>query len=75
VYDRATGTFVSDRDAEAPLGVGALQALAVPGAEQTWTVVPAGLGVRLGIDRDEDGFGDKTEEDAGSDPLLQASTP
>jgi YVTN family beta-propeller protein len=75
VYDRSSGTFVPDRDAEPPLTAGVLQALAAPGAEQTWTVVPLGLGVRLGIDRDEDGFGDRSEVDAGSDPTSLASTP
>ncbi len=75
VYDRATQTFISDRDADLPLGVGALQAFAAPGNEQTWTAVPLGLGVRLGIDRDEDGFGDATETDAGSDTTNPASTP
>ncbi len=74
-FDRATGTLIPDRDSEAPLAPAALQALAGAAAPQVWTAVPAGLGTRLGIDRDEDGFGDATERDAGSDPTLQASTP
>jgi len=74
VYDRLADDFVSDRDGEA-LAPGALEAAAAPGAPQTWTVVPLGLGVRLGIDRDEDGFGDRTELDLGADPTNQADTP
>jgi hypothetical protein len=75
VYDRLARTFVSDLDSEGARSPAALQALAAVGSEQTWTVVPLGLGIRLGIDRDEDGFGDRTEIDAGSDPTSQASTP
>ncbi len=75
VYDRMAGLFLADRDTDAPLTPAGLTALAAAGAPQTWTLVPAGLGTRLGIDRDEDGFGDATERDAGSDPTSQASTP
>ena len=75
VYDRSTARFLADRDADAPSTPAALQALAAQGAEQTWTLVPAGLGIRLGIDRDEDGFGDRSETDAGCDPTRQSSTP
>ncbi|MCP3918461.1 MAG: hypothetical protein GY711_23190 [bacterium] len=49
--------------------------LAAPGSEQTWTVVPAGSEIRLGIDRDEDGFFDRDELDLGSDPANSESTP
>ncbi len=38
------------------------------GQELTYTCVPPGSGVRIGIDRDEDGFPDRTEIEAGSDP-------
>ncbi len=75
VYDRSQNLFLSDRDADAPLTPAGLKALASAGAPQTWLLVPEGLGVRLGIDRDEDGFGNRTELEAGSDPLQQASTP
>jgi hypothetical protein len=37
--------------------------------------VPVGLGTRLGRDRDEDGFGDRTEIEAGSSPVNQGSSP
>lgn len=75
VLDRVQGLFLSDRDAEAPLTAAALRALATPATPFTWLLVPEGLGVRLGIDRDEDGFGDRTELDQGSDPLRQSSVP
>lgn len=67
VYDRATGLFIADRDGET-LAAAALLGLAGAETPQTWTVVPLGLGVRLGIDRDEDGFADRSELDLGSDP-------
>ncbi|MDF1700981.1 MAG: hypothetical protein P1V36_07475 [Planctomycetota bacterium] len=75
MFDRSTGRFLSDRDSEAPLTPAALQAFAGAAAPQVWTVVPVGTGTRLGIDRDEDGFGDATERDAGSSPTSQLSTP
>ncbi len=43
-------------------------ALAAPGAEQTYTVVPRGAGWRMGVDRDADGYLDRDELDFGSDP-------
>ncbi len=67
VYDRATSTLLSDRDGEA-VTPAALRALAAAGGEQTWTAVPRGVGLRLGRDRDGDGFGDRTELDAGKSP-------
>jgi len=75
MYDRSTGRLLSDRDAEPLLSPATLQALAGQAAPQVWTAVPFGLGTRLGIDRDEDGFGDATEADAGSSPTSQGSTP
>ena len=45
-----------------------LLALAQPGAELTFTVVPFDARWRVGIDRDRDGFLNRDEEDAGSDP-------
>ena len=45
------------------------------GKEVTYTCVPPGSGVRIGIDRDEDGFLDGDEREAGSDPADPTSTP
>jgi hypothetical protein len=41
----------------------------------TYTLVPAGSQVRLGVDRDEDGYFDMDEADACSDAADAASTP
>src|SRR5262249_26352332 len=48
---------------------------AIMGQELTYTCVPRGAGVRSGVDRDEDGFYDRDELDAGSDPADAASFP
>jgi DNA-binding beta-propeller fold protein YncE len=70
------GDFQSDRKAEAPLDGAALRALATTsGQELTFTCVPPGSGTRLGVDRDEDGFYDRDELDAGSDPADPQSVP
>ena len=72
----ASGQFISDRASEAPLADAALRALAATaGQELTYTCVPPGSGTRAGIDRDEDGYFDRDEIDAGSDPADAASTP
>lgn len=72
----AAGTFISDRASEPALSDAALRSLAsVAGQELTYTCVPPGSGTRIGIDRDEDGFRDRTELDAGSDPANAASIP
>lgn len=42
--------------------------LAQPGAELTFTAVPFGSEWRVGVDRDRDGFLNRDELDAGSDP-------
>jgi YVTN family beta-propeller protein len=45
-----------------------LEALAAPGSELTFTVVPKVSDRRIGVDRDADGWFDRDELDAGSDP-------
>lgn len=67
-------SFQSDRAAEI-LSTAALQALAAPGSELTYTLVPPNAAVRIGIDRDEDGFFDRDELDACADPADPTSTP
>ena len=74
VYDGA-GRFRSDRAADALVDKTVLRSLADVGSELTYSGVPPGSGVRLGIDRDEDGYPDRTEADAGSDPADPTSTP
>ncbi len=78
-YRTAAGTFRSDRVAEPLLSDGGLTGLRTrantAGQELTYTCVPPGSGLRVGIDRDEDGFFDRDELDAGSDPADAASQP
>ena len=69
------GTFTPDRVSEPGLTPAALLALAAPGSELTYTIVPFGLRLRLGFDRDLDGFRDRDELDAGSDPADPDSVP
>lgn len=63
--DRAT-EFVSAID---------LRSSPAPGSEITFTVVPLDSQVRIGVDRDADGFFDRDELDAGSDPADPCNTP
>jgi DNA-binding beta-propeller fold protein YncE len=74
VFDRSSSQFQSDRAGEF-ISAEALRALAHEGNELTYTIVPAGSGQRIGIDRDNDGFFDRTELDAGSDPASAKSVP
>ncbi len=68
------GVFQSDRAAET-LAALDLQSLAVAGSELTITIVPFGSQERMGIDRDQDGFLDRDELDACSDPANPLSIP
>jgi len=61
------GVFQSDRNEERIM-LAELLALATPDTPLTFTVVPPGTGIRLGVDRDEDGSLDRTEIDYGFDP-------
>jgi hypothetical protein len=71
----ASGQFRTDRASEALLSDTQVRALATAGQELTYTCVPPGSGTRIGVDRDEDGFLDRTEIDAGSDPADPSSIP
>jgi DNA-binding beta-propeller fold protein YncE len=72
----SSGMFRSDRAAEPLLTDAQLRALAAtPGQELTYTCVPPGSGTRIGIDRDEDGYYDRDELDAGSNPADAGSIP
>lgn len=68
------GTFQSDRAAEV-FTVDQLLIPPAPGNELTFTAVPEGTQVRIGIDRDLDGHFDRDELDACSDPADAASIP
>jgi hypothetical protein len=68
--------FRTDRASAALLDKTALRNLAgATGQELTYTCVPPGSGQRIGIDRDGDGFFDRDELDAGTDPADPASFP
>jgi hypothetical protein len=73
-FDRTTGFFQSDRQGET-FTASTLRALAAVGSEQTYTMVLRGSGKRIGIDRDADGYFDRDEFDAGSDPANALSVP
>jgi hypothetical protein len=68
------GSFQSDRAAEV-VTAEALQAAAATASELTYTLVPKGTEQRIGIDEDEDGFLDRDERDAGTDPADPFSRP
>jgi hypothetical protein len=67
-----SSTFQSDRSAET-VAASLLQTLAGAGSELTYTVVPKGSEVRIGIDRDLDGVLDRDELDRGTRPDDPAS--
>jgi hypothetical protein len=67
VLDRSTRLFQSDRNGETISPEG-LRLLADPSRPLTYTVVPRGSGPRIGTDRDEDGYLNRTEVEFGSDP-------
>jgi YVTN family beta-propeller protein len=70
------GGFRSDRAADPLVTDAQLRAQATTaGQELTYTAAPIGSGVRIGIDHDEDGFLDRDELDAGSDPADPSSIP
>jgi len=74
-YRKPSSVFQGDR-AETPLFDLALRSLAgVPGQELTYTCVPPGSGIRIGVDRDDDGWFDRYELDHGTDPSDPASFP
>jgi DNA-binding beta-propeller fold protein YncE len=67
--------FQPDRNAEPTISVTDLRTLAAtPGQEITFTCTALGTGVRIGVDRDEDGVYDRRELDCGSDPANPFST-
>jgi DNA-binding beta-propeller fold protein YncE len=64
-----------DRVGESAIDATALRDQSGSGSELTFSAVPVGFGQRMGLDRDGDGFFDRDEIDAGSDPANAASTP
>lgn len=72
-FDVASDRFLTS-DGSPALSVAELQSRISASAPLTLTVVPRGLGLRLGIDRDGDGIGDAAEIKQGSNPADQTST-
>jgi YVTN family beta-propeller protein len=72
-FDAVSDRFVDATDAGV-FSDAALIGLASTGDPQTWSIVPAGLGKRLGVDRDGDGVGDAREIAQGSDPANALSS-
>ncbi len=69
-------SYLPDVSRERPLSDAALLALLHGLAPSvTFTAVPPGSGVRIGIDRDGDGFPDGDELLAGTDPANAGSKP
>jgi len=66
-YYAGSNVFQSDRRLHTATR-SALEALVAPGSELTFTVVPKVSERRIGVDRDSDGWFDRDELDAGSDP-------
>ena len=61
--------FQLDRNTDSLLTATALRNMAgTAGQELTYTCVPPGSGIRIGVDRDEDNLFDRSELDQGSDP-------
>jgi DNA-binding beta-propeller fold protein YncE len=70
------GSFASDRRQQQPVTEAALRCMAgQSGLAITFTCVPPGSGVRMAVDRDDDGIWDGDERDASSDPADPTSTP
>jgi len=69
-------TFESDYNPEGSIDADSLQALPDQVGETiTYLGVPPGSGIRMGIDRDRDGFRDRWEIALGSDPADPNSVP
>jgi len=71
-----SSAYETDRQSEGTITDTTLRGYAAtPGQELTFTAVPPGEGVRIGVDRDADGFRDGDETDSGSNPANPASIP
>lgn len=75
VSDAAGGLYQSDRTDRVYTFDELVAEAQNNGSAITFMAAPLGEGVRMGVDRDKDGFLDGDEEDAGSDPADPNSTP
>jgi len=74
-YRLSDGTFQLDRATDVRTDVDLRALTATAGQELTYTCVPPGSGLRMGVDRDEDGVFDRDELDVGSDAANAARLP
>jgi hypothetical protein len=75
LYDVTSGLFLGNRRNDAPVSDASLrQSAAQKDGELTYTCTPPGSGVRIGIDRNEDGVLDGDEDDDGNDSAGAVST-
>jgi len=71
-----SGQFLVDRASVSPVTRAQMESILTANDKAlTYTCAPPGSGVRMGIDRDLDGFLDGDEQVAGSDPADPTSTP
>jgi YVTN family beta-propeller protein len=76
VWDPAAGVFLSDRAGEPGISDADLRAVSEqPGQSLTYTCATPGSGLRVGVDRDADGWRDRDELDLGTDPDAAGSAP
>lgn len=75
VYDPSSSVHRPDSRNAPSVGDAALRSSLVDGDHLTYTAVPFGSGVRLGIDRDRDSWRDRDEAAGGSDAADPASFP
>lgn len=73
LFRRVSGDFQSDRHGEIAATLG--DVLAGGTSEFTAMLVPKNLGVRLALDRDQDGYFDTSESELGFDPDDPSSHP
>ncbi|WP_455205085.1 YncE family protein [Kaarinaea lacus] len=69
------GAFKTHEAAEAPWDDAKLRGAAKNGKTVTYTCAPPGSGMRIALDRDEDGALNGDEENAGTDPADPSSFP
>jgi YVTN family beta-propeller protein len=75
VYDNASNNLLPDDLLESPSSEATLRGSITGSDVLTYTAVPPGAGVRLGIDRDRDTWLDRTELAIGTDPSDPHSNP
>ena len=74
LYDVGSGLFLGNRRHDAPISDASLrQRAGQRDGELTYTCAPPGSGVRIGIDRDENGILDGDEDDDGGGGMEKGS--